>query len=287
MKMRKLVVLTFFTCFTTLHAQKMNIKKMPVLFGCEQFSTNDELVKCFNATIGQAIGNEIQYFSNISDYLHTKSTISKMRFKVDMEGKLTDVNVDGNNPIFNSFVWSSIIVIQNKIDQLNLKIEPAINDKNEVMPTYMSIPVRFESQVDPKVYDDFPAFERVLFTIDFEDEIIEIRINNDNVIRTIGIDNNGREFYLGKYNNLFELAIVEPYAAKIQESFSSGTTFITKGNIDGKEYVIKMKNFFSNKVDDDFLIEVIREENDSWAEYYAYKTKKEFNESKFANLTYR
>jgi len=269
--------------------QAQEIKKMktfPKFFGCEQFSTNDELKKCFNQNISYGIQNEIDFFANIADYLHIDSTEAKLKFTISTEGKFINTHVDGINPIFNSFVWSSLIIIQNKMENNQLKIQPALDAKGNPMDVTLSIPVRFKSEVDPQIYADFPAEERVLFTIDFEDEIIEIRMNREHLIRTIG-NNGSREFYLGKYNNLFELATVEPYATKINESFQSGTTFITKGEIEGKEYTVQMKNFFSNKADDEVIIEVFREEGSTWAEYYAYKTKEQFNQSKFAKLTYR
>ena len=280
--------LTFITILAnlTVLAQDRKLKKMPVLFGCEKYSENDEVKKCFNETIGIAIGNEIDFFSNIADYLHIPSEESKLKFTVSKEGKFVNFDADGRNPIFNSFAMSSIMLIQNKLNKLNIDIKPGIDQKDIPMDVSMTIPVRFKSNFDEQLYSKFPAENRVLFTIDFEDEIIEVRMNKDYVITTYG--NNGeREFYLGKYNNLFELATVEPYASKINDAYDSSFTFITKGIIDQKEYKIRMKNFFSNNPDDSLLIEVFREEGDSWAEYYAYKTKDEFNQSKFVNLTYR
>lgn len=286
MKLRKLATATLLATLSMANAQVNKMKKMPVFIGCEQFSTNDELRSCFNSNISKVIQNEIEFFSNISDYLHIGDTDAKLKFTVSTEGKFINTDVQGPNPIFNSFVWSSIVILQNKMDQNNITIQPGLNQKDAVMDVTLTIPVRYKSEIDPAVFNDFPSDERVLFTIDFEDEIIEIRMNREHLIRTVG--NNGeREFYLGKYNNLFELATVEPYAQKINESFRSSYTFITKGEIEGKEYQIRMKNFFSNNVADTLLIEVFREENNTWAEYYAYKTKEEFNQSKFAKLTYR
>ena len=283
---RKWFSVTIILINLTVFAQDKKLKKMPVLYGCEQFSSNEEIKKCFNQTIGTAIGNEIDFFSNIADYLHIPTVESKLKFTISTEGKFINLDADGPNPIFNSFAMSSILLIQNKLNRLNLKVQPGLDQKNNPMDVSMTIPVRFQSLVDKKVYNSFPSDERVLFTIDFEDEIIEIRMNKDYVISTYG--NNGeREFYLGKYNNLFELATVEPYASKINESYQSSITYITKGIVDNKEYKIQMKNFFSNNPNEDVLIEVVREENNSWAEYYAYKTKEEFNQSKFAQLTYR
>ena len=208
-----------------------------------------------------------------------------MKFTISKEGKFSNVDVQGINPIFNSFVWSSLILINNKIEQNGLKIEPALDENNQPMDLTLVLPVKYAADVKAEVYDQFPAEERVLFTIDFEDEIIEIRMNKNN-LRTVGNDGR-RDFYLGKYDNLFELATVEPYATKINEAYQSSYATITKGIVDEKEYTIRMKNFFSTNVNDELLIEVIREENNTWAEYYSYKTKEEFNQSKFAKLTYR
>lgn len=286
MHRRKWMLLSFTLLSLTVFGQAKKLKKLPVLYGCEKFSSNEEIKKCFNQTIGTAIGNEIDFFSNIADYLHIPSEEAKLKFTISTEGKFINLDAEGPNPIFNSFAMSSILLIQNKLNQLNIQLQPGLDINNEPIDVSMTIPVRFQSLVDKKVYDDFPADNRVLFTIDFEDEIIEIRMNKDYQISTFG--NNGeREFYLGKYNNLFELATVEPYATKINESYQSSITFITKGKIEDKEYKIQMKNFFSNNPNEDVLIEVIREENNAWVEYYSYKTKEEFNQSKFAKLTYR
>jgi len=286
MKRRKWLSLSLILLGLTVFGQAKKLNKMPVLYGCEKFSSNEEIKKCFNQTIGTAIGNEIDFFSNIADYLHIPSEEAKLKFTISTEGKFINLDADGPNPIFNSFAMSSIILIQNKLNRLYIKLQPGLDMKNEPMDVSMTIPVRFQSLVDKKVYDDFPSDSRVLFTIDFEDEIIEIRMNKNYEISTYG-KNGQREFYLGRYNNLFELAIVEPYASKINDSYQSSVTFITKGIIEDKEYNIQMRNFFSNKPNEEVVIEVYREENNSWAEYYAYKTKEEFNQSKFAKLTYR
>ena len=283
---RKWFSLTLILMNLLVFGQEKKMKKMPVLFGCEKFSSNEEIKKCFNETIGTAIGNEIDFFSNIADYLHIPSEQAKLKFTISTDGEFINLGADGSNPIFNSFAMSSVVLIQNKLKRLDLKVQPGLDQKNQPMDVSMSIPVRYQSIVDKKVYDDFPSNNRVLFTIDFEDEIIEVRMDKNYVITTYG--NNGeREFYLGKYNNLFELAVVEPYATKINDAYQSSLTFITKGIIEDKEYKIQMKNFFSNNPNESLLIEVIREENGSWAEYYSFKTKEEFNQSKFAKLTYR
>lgn len=286
MNIRKLITAVLMVMFSVTQAQNSKIKKMPVFFGCEQFSTNEDLKSCFNKNIGNEIQNEIEFFSNVADYLHVGDTPSKLKFTVSEEGKFKDIEVQGINPLFNSFVWSSLLILQNKMDQNGVAMKPALDQKDQPVDLTLSIPVRFVSEKNQQNYLDFPSEDRVLFTIDFEDEIIEIRMNKEFELKTFG--NNGeREFYLGKYNNLFELTTVEPYASKINDFFSSTYTPITKGSIEGKEYLIRMKNFFSNNPKDEVLIEVIREEGDTWAEYYVFKTKEEFNQSKFAQLTYR
>jgi hypothetical protein len=286
MSIRKLITASALIVFSVVNAQSEKVKKMPVFIGCEQFSSNDDLKSCFNQKIGNQIQQEIEFLSNIADYLHMGDSYSKLKFTVSKEGKFINPEVEGINPIFNSFVWSSIIILQSKLDKNGLSLKPGLDQKNKPIDVTLSIPVRFKSDKNQEDYTKFPAENRVLFTVDFEDEIIEIRMNKDFELKTYG--NNGeRDFYLGKYNNLFELTTVEPYESNINKYFSSSYTPITKGNIDGKEYIIRMKNFFSNNPDDEVLIEVIREEGDTWAEYYSYKTKEEFNQSKFAHLTYR
>ena len=111
-------------------------------------------------------------------------------------------------------------------------------------------------------------------------------MDNDYTIRTIG-QNSDREYFLGRYSNLFELSSVEPYASAFEEAFKSRFIDVTSGDIDGKNYRIRIKNFFENDPEAQVLIIVIREENGTWAEYYEYKTKKAFNQSRFAPLTYR
>lgn len=286
MNIRKLTTAALLVMFSVTHAQNDKVKKMPVFIGCEQFSKNEELKSCFNQNLGLQIQHEIEFLSNISDYLHMGDSYSKLKFTVSKEGRFTDLEVDGLNPIFNSFVKSSLIILQNRLDDKGLKLQPALGQSGKPIDLVLSIPVRFKSEKNQQDYIDFPAENRVLFTVDFEDEIIEVRIDKDFQLKTYG--NNGeRDFYLGKYDNLFELATVDPYETNINKYFSSSYTPITKGEVEGKEYVIRMKNFFSNNPEDEVLIEVIREEGDTWAEYYAYKTKEEFNQSKFARLTYR
>lgn len=284
---RKLFYIACAFISVSLFGQKVTkMKKMPVFIGCEQFSDNTDLRNCLNTNLSVGIQNEIDFFSNIADYLHVGDTTSKVKFTISKEGKFDNIDVQGINPIFNSFVWSSFIIMNNKLDQNGFKISPALDENNEPMNLTLSLPLKFQAEVKSEVYSQFPANERVLFTIDFEDEIIEVRMDKENTLKTIGNDGR-REFYLGKYSNLFELASVEPYATKINEAYQSSYTTITKGKIDDKEYLVRMKNFFSNKMTDKLVIEVIREENNTWAEYYSFETKEEFNQSKFAKLTYR
>ena len=288
MNIRKIASFAMFSFFAVTYAQKItnNSGKMPVFIGCEAYSTNDELKSCLNNGMNAALKNEIEFFSNIADYLHIGDSASILRFTITKEGEFANASVEGINPIFNSFVWSSIVLLQNRLDQNNLKLKPGLDQKNQPKDVSLSIPVRYKTEYDTKTYNEFPVDERVLFTINFEDELIEVRMNRDHLIRTIG-KNNTREFYLGKYNNLFELATVEPYASQINEAFKSSYIVVTKGIIEDKEYTIRLKNFFSTNPEDLVLIEVIREENNTWAEYYSYKSKEEFNQSKFAQLTYR
>ncbi|WP_322971688.1 hypothetical protein [Faecalibacter sp. LW9] len=288
MNIRKIASIAMFSILAVSQGQQKNKKegKMPVFIGCEAYSTNEELRSCLNNGMNAALKNEIEFFSNIADYLHIGDSASILRFTITKEGDFANANVEGINPIFNSFVWTSIVLLQNRLDQNNLKLKPGLDSNNRPKDVNLTIPVRYQTEYDTKTYTEFPANERVLFTINFEDEIIEVRMNREHLIRTIGI-NNEREFYLGKYNNLFELATVEPYASQINDAFKASYILVTKGTIEGKEYSIRLKNFFSTNPEDFVLIEVIREENNTWAEYYSYKTKEEFNQSKFAKLTYR
>lgn len=288
MNIRKIasIVLLSLLAFSQAQEKPKSSGKMPVFIGCEAYSTNEELRACLNKGMNAALKNEIEFFSNIADYLHIEDSGAILRFTITKEGEFANASVDGINPIFNSFVWSSLVLLQNRMDQNHLKLQPGLDQKNQPKDVSLSIPMRFKSELDTKTYRDFPAEERVLFTINFEDEIIEVRMNRDHLIRTIGI-NHQREFYLGKYNNLFELATVEPYATQINEAFKSSYIIVTKGKVEDKDYIIRLKNFFSTNPEDAVLIEVIREENNTWAEYYSYKTKEEFNQSKFAKLTYR
>jgi len=125
-----------------------------------------------------------------------------------------------------------------------------------------------------------------LFTLKTDEETIEVRIDKEFNLTTFG-NNGSREYYLGKFSNLFEMASIDPYATAFDAAFKSGAIDITKGKIDDKEYKLQIKNFFENDPSVQVLITVVREENGTWAEYYEYKTKKEFNQSKFASLTYR
>lgn len=258
----------------------------PIYFGCEKETTNEGRSRCMSKSLGDNIAYEIEFFTNIADYLHITSAASKLTFSINEEGRFSDVDIQGSNPIFNSFIKSSLVMIQSKIIKANLKIEPGKDKNNKSISVAMALPVRFKTEIDPKAYNDFPSENRVLFTIATDEEDIEIRMDKNYALSTYG-DNGRFSYFLGKYNNLFELAFVEPYASAIESSFKSGYTSLTKGEVDGKEYMIRLKNFFSTNPNDQFLIEVIREENNQWIEYYEFKSKIEFNASRFAKLTYR
>ena len=280
-----LFIAYFMTSF--LFAQKITtIKKMPVYFGCESFSERKDLISCLNKNLNNDVQKEIEFFSNIADYLHIETAQSKLSFVINKEGDFSDISADGVNPIFNSVAMSSLILLQNKMNRAEVHIQPGKDEKNDPTNVHLNLPVRYEAVSKDNDFDKFPAFERVLFTLKTDDETIEVRIDKDFTIRTIG-NNGNREYFLGSYSNLFEMASVDPYATAFENAFKTGLINVTKGKVDDKEYQIQIKNFFENDANANVSILVFREENGTWAEYYEYKTKKEFNQSKFAQLTYR
>jgi len=259
---------------------------MPVYFGCESFTNDQDLIKCLNQNLNNDIQVQIAFFHNIADYLHIETAQSKLNFNINKEGDFSELTADGVNPIFNSVALSSLFLLQNKMDKANRHIVPGKDTDNNATDTNMNLSLRYESAEIDNQFDQFPASERVLFTIKTAEELIEVRMDNDYTIRTIG-QNSDREYFLGRYTNLFELSSVEPYASAFEEAFKSRFIDVTSGDIDGKNYRIRIKNFFENDPEAQVLIIVIREENGTWAEYYEYKTKKAFNQSRFAPLTYR
>ena len=280
-----LFIAYFMTSF--LFAQKITtIKKMPGYFGCESFSERKDLISCLNKNLNNDVQKEIEFFSNIADYLHIETAQSKLSFVINKEGDFSDISADGANPIFNSVAMSSLILLQNKMNRAEVHIQPGKDEKNDPTNVHLNLPVRYEAVSKDNDFDKFPAFERVLFTLKTDDETIEVRIDKDFTIRTIG-NNGNREYFLGSYSNLFEMASVDPYATAFENAFKTGLINVTKGKVDDKEYQIQIKNFFENDANANVSILVFREENGTWAEYYEYKTKKEFNQSKFAQLTYR
>ena len=261
-------------------------KKMPVYFGCESFTEKKDLVTCMNKNLNQDVQSQIAFFSNIADYLHIETAQSKLSFTINKEGDFSNLSTDGINPIFNSVALSSLVLLQNKMDRNKMHIEPGKDEKNNPIDVNLNLPLRYEAVEKNNDFDKFPSENRVLFTLKTDEETIEVRIDKEFNLKTFG-NNGDREYYLGKFSNLFEMASVEPYAAAFDAAFKSGIIAITKGKIEDKEYTLQIKNFFENDPSADVLIIVFREENGTWAEYYEYKTKKEFNQSKFAHLTYR
>lgn len=280
------LLLTLFISGFCFAQTKSITKKMPIYFGCEENTENRSLVACMNANLSHDIQNQVTYFSNIADYLQVQSAKSKLKFTINKEGKFSDLYAEGDNPIFNSVAMSSLILLQSKMDKAKLTIRPGKDENNNPVDVVMSLPLRYESDNKDNDFEKFPVFERVLFTIKTNEENIEVRIDKDFNLKTYG-NNGDREYYLGKFSNLFEIASVDPYTEAFENGFKTGLIDVTKGLIDGKEYKIQIKNFFENDPNVEVLIIVFREENGSWAEYYEYKTKKEFNQSKFAKLTYR
>ena len=261
-------------------------KKMVVYFGCESLTKNDELLKCFNQNLNQDIQTQIAYFSNIADYLHIDKAESRIGFVINENGFFDEIYSQGINPIFNSVAVSSLILMNNKMKQANIKITPAIQADDKPAKMKFNMPLRFLMEEQNNDFDKFPSENRVIFTLKTDEENIEVRIDKEFNLTNYG-KSNDREYYLGKFSNLFEMGSVEPYATAFDVAFKSGVIDITKGKIDDKEYKLQIKNFFDNDPSVQVLITVVREENGTWAEYYEYKTKKEFNQSKFAQLTYR
>ncbi|WP_413531492.1 hypothetical protein [Empedobacter brevis] len=296
--MKKLFL--FVTCFTMYFTSAQNskeklsesiidsreAKKNVVYFGCENLKDNSELKSCMSKNLSEDIQNQIAYFSNIADYLHIDKAESRLTFVINEEGYFDNIASDGENPIFNSVAMSTLILLNNKMNRNNIKIQPAIDQRNKPVKMRFNMPLRFVAEDKDNNFENFPSESRVLFTLKTEDETIEVRIDKEFNLTTFG-NNGNREYYLGKFSNLFEMASTDPYATAFDAAFKSGIIDITTGKIDDKEYKLQIKNFFENDPSAQVLITVVREENGTWAEYYEYKTKKEFNQSKFASLTYR
>ncbi|WP_312311572.1 hypothetical protein [Empedobacter brevis] len=278
--------ISLFSFVLSLAQSKSGAKKMPVYFGCESLTENKELVSCLNKNLNQDVQTQIAFFSNIADYLHIETAQSKLGFTITKEGNFSNLTTDGANPIFNSVAMSSLVLLQNKMERAKLKIEPAKDEQNKAMDVNLNLPLRYEAAEKDNEFENFPSSNRVLFTLKTDEETIEVRIDKDYNIKTYGKTGN-REYYLGRFSNLFEMASVDPYATAFEAAFKSGVIDITKGKIEEKEYKLQIKHFFENDPSVQVLITVVREENGTWAEYYEYKTKKEFNQSKFAPLTYR
>ncbi|WP_291067011.1 MULTISPECIES: hypothetical protein [unclassified Empedobacter] len=258
----------------------------PVYFGCEDYPQDKTMVSCLSQKLSEDIQSQISFFSNIADYLHIETAQSKLGFKINKDGNFGDVSTDGSNPIFNSVALSSLVLLNNKMERANLKITPAKGVDGKAVAMKYTMPLRYESAEKNNDFEKFPSENRVLFTLKTDEETIEVRIDKEFNLTTFG-NNGSREYYLGKFSNLFEMASIDPYATAFDSAFKSGAIDITKGKIDDKEYKLQIKNFFENDPSVQVLITVVREENGTWAEYYEYKTKKEFNQSKFASLTYR
>ena len=283
MKFIKLIIF-----FATIGCWAQKYKTVPIFPGCENLKKNSELSTCMNQKLNTALGYELLFFSIVADYLELPKADSKVDFNINKEGLISDVVINGENEIFNGFVFSTFYLINSKINRANLHIIPAKNQKDETVEVNYKIPMKFVLDPDKADYPSFNKRNRLLFTFDNpqDKEKIEIRIDTAYTLSTYAIRNN-REFFLGNYKSLVDLAIVEPYASNIEDNFKSGKTLVTKGNLNDKEYTVQIKNFFSNDPNVEYSIEVFNEVDNEWKEYYQYKSKEEFNQSPFAVLTYR
>ncbi|MDK7375371.1 MULTISPECIES: hypothetical protein [Weeksella] len=275
-----------FLLFSYVWAQKMNTP--PIFPGCENNKTKESIAHCLNKQIQDALRYELDYFTIVADYIELPEANAKISFSINQNGQFSDVIVDGKNETFNGFIFSTFYLMNTKLKKANLAIRPALDkQKNPISVTYQ-IPINFQLTKNQKDYPNFNTENRVLFTFfnEQDKENIEVRMDTDYILRTYAIRDD-RQIYLGKFNSLVELAMVEPYAKNIENNFNSGKTLVTKGLLNDKEYTIQLKNFFNNDPSTQVFIEVFNEENNESKEYYQYKSKEEFNQSPFVSLTYR
>lgn len=272
----------------SMSAEAQGKKSGPIFPGCEQSKSLEQSTLCFSQELNRALAHELQYFAIVADYLEIAKAKAKTNFILNKDGLFTDVRIDGDNEVFNGFIFSTFYLLNSRLDRAKLSIIPAKNEKGKAINTPFSIPVKFDLDAARDEFPNFNRRNRVLFTFynarDKED--IEIRIDTTYTISTYAIGNQ-HEFFLGNYKSLVDLAMSAPYSESIQQSFHTGTTLVTKGILNQKEYTIRLKNFFNNDPASDVYIEVYREENNEWKEYYRFNSKEEFNESEFVKLTYR
>lgn len=265
-----------------------NQKSVPVFPGCENYTQNSDLSKCMNQELNKALSYELAYFSIVADYLEIPESAVKVGFNINRDGLFTDVNVEGTNEIFNGFVMSTFYLMNSKIDRAEKKIIPGKDENGNPIDTNFKIPLRFLLENPNALPQQINPQNRVLFTFynERDQENIEIRIDSTFTLSTYAVRPD-REFFLGNFKSLIELAMIDPYAENIQKNFHSGNTFVTKGMLNEKEYTIQLKNFFNNDPNSEVYLEVFNEVDNEWKEYYRYNSKAEFNASPFVILTHR
>lgn len=132
----------------------------------------------------------------------------------------------------------------------------------------------------------FSVDEIVLFTLVQDDLRYEIRLYQNKNIKTYEIKN-GEITYLGKFMNLMEVELSEPYKSLLANARNSSKTFVTDGFLGNDFYEIYIHNLFNTKNEKPIFVEVLKVEDKKSEVVSKYDKESDFNESPFAPLIYR
>lgn len=257
--------------------------------GCEKVPQNDKtaLTKCMATEINAKLADQLSNLSDKMDSLGIETATAKLQFVVNQSGKISEITaLKGGNQILSD----AAVLGMNKIAQQISPIVPAKLENGNPVNLLFQLPVKFQvlkedtnSQANAKPY---PVDEIVLFSLEDHDLRYEIRLYKDKYIKCYEVKN-GKENFLGRYLNLTELEMSEPYLSLIERVKNSNKTLLTDGYLDDEFFEIYIHNLFNRTQENPIYVEVLEVDKEKRTLVSTFEKEEEFNRSKFAPLIYR
>ena len=213
------------------------VTKMAVFPGCEKFTENEDLRKCFQEKLNKPLEKDLD--SQIEDFLSMRMNvlISIIQFIVSKEGRFKGIEqVRGNTELGKRVV----IALENFTNKIIL--EPALIENNKPVNLIFQLPVKYAFfdiwKKELEIFENIGAKEIVYVTLNDSNEKYEIRLKKDLTFSVYSLKNNQEEF-LGNVPNWMEFQNMEPFAKYVNEFLAEQQwELMTEGNLDGETYRI-------------------------------------------------
>lgn len=242
--MKRNFFLLFLLCYNFIYSQNSDVytarqvTKMVVFPGCEKFTTNTDLQKCFTEKLTKQLSKDLDPQIDFFLGLRTTGFVAKIEFVVNKQGELIEIkNIAGGNSQFGNKAVESLVNYSKR-----LTIQPAILENNEPVNLIFQLPIKYNFSnlwnKEISIFEESNTQELVYLTIHENNETYEIRLKRDLTFSIYQVED-GKDEFLGNVSNWLEFTNMEPFAQYVNRYINEQQwELVTEGELDGEEFRI-------------------------------------------------